>query len=180
MFTFCALSIKCQLKRPQTLTYIRMGLISKKINIFNKKSDIRQHFVRINGWTYPLHSLQVIAWAFYLLFSIVCFTFIVPTLPNLLLRSIVLAINLIIFILHFVVHVIAVNINPADDNVIDRLESRRANITKFDRTKHAHVIENQFCYICETNVGFKSKHCSVCNKCVSNFDHHCKVGNLLI
>jgi len=152
-----------------------MGLFSNKISILNKKSDSsRQNFIRINGWTYPVHWLQVIAWTCYLLFSVVCFTFIVPTLPNTTIRCIILAINLIIFILHFVVHVIAVSINPADDNVIDRLEARRTKITKFDRTKHAHVIENQFCYICETNVGIKSKHCSVCNKCVSNFDHHCK------
>ncbi len=145
------------------------------MSILNKKSDrIKQNFVRINGWTYPLHYLQVIAWIFYLLISVVCFVFIVPTLPNPILRGIVLGINFIIFILHFAAHVIAVNINPADDNVVDRVEKGRVNPTKFDRTKHSHVIENQFCYICETNVGIKSKHCSVCNKCVSNFDHHCK------
>jgi len=44
----------------------------------------------------------------------------------------------------------------------------------FDRTKHLHVIENSYCYICQTEVSSRSKHCSSCNKCVADFDHHCK------
>ena len=152
-----------------------MALIKNRISVSIKKPEInRKNFVRINGWTYPLHWLQIIAWFFLLLMCLVCFAFIVPTLPNYQIRCTVIVVKVLVLVLHFITHVIAVSINPADDNVIDKLDLRKDRPTKFDRNKHSHVIENQFCYICETTVGSKSKHCSVCNKCVSNFDHHCK------
>lgn len=64
------------------------------------------------------------------------------------------------------------SIDPADYNV--RAKSYKGPLPEFDRTKHAHVIENCHCYLCEVDVGPKSKHCSACNKCVASFDHHCR------
>lgn len=152
-----------------------MALIKNKINVEIKSRDtIGQNSVRINGWTYPLHWLQMVAWLFYLFMCLVAFTFVMPTLPNTELRVTMMAVASLLLVAHFVTHVIAININPADDRVVDRLDQRRERLTEFDRNQHPHVIENQFCYICETTVGSKSKHCSVCNKCVSDFDHHCK------
>jgi len=31
-----------------------------------------------------------------------------------------------------------------------------------------------FCSICDCNVSLTAKHCGQCNRCVENFDHHCK------
>ncbi|CAD5209643.1 unnamed protein product [Bursaphelenchus xylophilus] len=45
---------------------------------------------------------------------------------------------------------------------------------QFDRSKHSHVIENNFCNICQITVTPGTKHCKHCNKCIPNFDHHCK------
>jgi hypothetical protein len=99
----------------------------------------------------------------------------VPMLPKSSIKWLALAINGVIFVFHFIIHLLSMSIDPADQNVIEKYKQTKNRIgNSFDRTKHRHVIENQFCYICEVNVGPKSKHCSVCNKCVSDFDHHCK------
>ncbi|XP_077888631.1 palmitoyltransferase ZDHHC1 isoform X9 [Ictidomys tridecemlineatus] len=44
----------------------------------------------------------------------------------------------------------------------------------FNRSQHAHVIEDLHCNLCDVDVSARSKHCSACNKCVCGFDHHCK------
>lgn len=33
------------------------------------------------------------------------------------------------------------------------------------------------CYICKLSVAENTKHCSQCNRCVDDFDHHCKFLN---
>ncbi|EEC11297.1 zinc finger protein, putative, partial [Ixodes scapularis] len=75
-------------------------------------------------------------------------------------------------LVHFTSHAFSITIDPADSNV--RAKNVQGPLPPFDRNKHAHVIENQFCYICEVKVGNRSKHCSTCNKCIEKFDHHCK------
>ncbi|XP_073747218.1 uncharacterized protein [Callorhinus ursinus] len=66
-----------------------------------------------------------------------------------------------------------VSIDPAEANVQFKKNYSKPMPT-FDRSKHAHVIQNQYCHLCEVTVSSKAKHCSACNKCVSGFDHHCK------
>lgn len=151
-------------------------LNSKAKNEFSNKFGCSKNktFVRNNGWQCPHHPLQILAWFVVVMFATVYLVFMVPAMPTSLLRGLALGVNLVLFAIHFVLHVAAISINPADDNVIEKMKSRRGPPAAFDRTKHAHVIENQFCYICEVSVVAKSKHCSICNKCVSDFDHHCK------
>ncbi|XP_069822025.1 palmitoyltransferase ZDHHC1 [Dendropsophus ebraccatus] len=126
---------------------------------------------RKNGWSWPPHPLQFVAWFTYLLFTIIGFGILVPLLPRHWVAAGYVCMG-VLFFLHCIVHFLAVTIDPADENV--RAKSSPGPLPVFDRTKHAHVIENMHCYICEVDVGAKSKHCSLCNKCVSNFDHHCK------
>ncbi|XP_022437025.1 probable palmitoyltransferase ZDHHC11B isoform X3 [Delphinapterus leucas] len=77
-----------------------------------------------------------------------------------------------ICLFHLLVHLIVLSIDPADANV--RLKNYSRTVPTFDRSKHAHVIQRQYCHLCEVAVTVKAKHCSTCNKCVSGFDHHCK------
>ena len=56
-----------------------------------------------------------------------------------------------LFILQLVVHIAAVSTNPADSQVQKKLKQSR-NVAEFDRSQHRHVIENLYCYICETHV----------------------------
>ncbi|XP_053555494.1 palmitoyltransferase ZDHHC1 [Bombina bombina] len=126
---------------------------------------------RKNGWSWPPHPLQIIAWATFIFFTVIGFGILIPLLPRHWVPAGYICTGAM-FTLHCVVHFLAVTINPADKNV--QAKSSPGPLPVFDRSKHTHVIENMHCYICEVVVGPKSKHCSICNKCVSNFDHHCK------
>ena len=129
--------------------------------------------VRRNGWSSPHHPLQLLAWLFILFFSISFFGFMIPCLPTASAAWAAGATNALLLTCHAILHLLCISRNPADDSVVAKYKGREKP-AEFDRRKHEHVIENQFCYICEVSVGLKSKHCSVCNKCIADFDHHCK------
>ena len=58
-----------------------------------------------------------------------------------------------LFVLHVVVHVVAVTINPADAAVLAQMEAGgNGTISKLDRNKHKHAIENSFCHLCQLPV----------------------------
>ncbi|OBS63893.1 hypothetical protein A6R68_07569, partial [Neotoma lepida] len=143
----------------------------------NVKKMIPCPLSRVNGWSPPLHSFQGISWTTFLVMSIVTFGIFIPFLPTrwkyaAYVVSFVLVMGgLSVF--HLIVHLIATTIDPADTNV--RLKKDYSEpVPTFDRSKHAHVIQNQYCHLCEVTVSKKAKHCISCNKCVSGFDHHCK------
>nr|XP_046254535.1 palmitoyltransferase ZDHHC1 isoform X2 [Scatophagus argus] len=126
---------------------------------------------RTNGWSWPPHPFQLLAWLLYVYFAVTGFGVFVPLLPAHWIPAGYICTG-VMFICHLCVHMMAVSIDPADYNV--RTKSDKGPVPVFDRSKHAHVIENCHCYLCQVDVGPKSKHCSACNKCVANFDHHCR------
>ncbi|KAM9366638.1 palmitoyltransferase ZDHHC1 [Symphorus nematophorus] len=126
---------------------------------------------RTNGWSWPPHPFQLLAWLLYVYFAVTGFGVFVPLLPAHWIPAGYICTG-VMFVCHLCVHVMAVSIDPADYNV--RTKSDKGPVPAFDRSKHAHVIENCHCYLCQVDVGPKSKHCSACNKCVANFDHHCR------
>ncbi|XP_022652804.1 uncharacterized protein LOC111246827 isoform X1 [Varroa destructor] len=126
---------------------------------------------RRNGFSLPLHPFQLLAWCLLSVFVFLYYSALIPNVqdgPKRLWLTVLMSISLAI---HIFSHLISSAINPADYNVLAKNFAGRGT---FDRSKHKHVIENQYCYICETKVGAKSKHCSACNKCIGEFDHHCK------
>ncbi|XP_065300530.1 palmitoyltransferase ZDHHC1-like isoform X1 [Dermacentor albipictus] len=127
---------------------------------------------RQNGWSLPLHPLQLVAWFFLAYFLVMYFAVLVPSCPTGGWQIGLSLVNAAVGIVHVVSHILSVTIDPADANV--RAKNIKGPLPQFDRSKHAHVIENQFCYICEVKVENRSKHCSSCNKCIKKFDHHCK------
>ncbi|XP_043937307.1 palmitoyltransferase ZDHHC1 isoform X2 [Protopterus annectens] len=132
--------------------------------------DYSQHF-RVNGWSWPPHPLQILAWAAYMFLAVTGFGVFVPLLPHHWVPAGYICTG-VMFACHLIVHLSAVTINPAVKNV--RMKSFRGPVPVFDRSKHAHVIENNHCGLCNVFVSSKAKHCGACNKCVSDFDHHCK------
>uniref|UniRef100_A0A8C9XBI0 Palmitoyltransferase n=1 Tax=Sander lucioperca TaxID=283035 RepID=A0A8C9XBI0_SANLU len=126
---------------------------------------------RTNGWSWPPHPFQLLAWLLYVYFAVTGFGVFVPLLPAHWIPAGYICTG-VLFVCHLCVHVMAVSIDPADYNV--RTRSHKGPVPEFDRSKHAHVIENCHCYLCQVDVGPKSKHCSACNKCISDFDHHCR------
>ncbi|XP_076988844.1 palmitoyltransferase ZDHHC1 isoform X1 [Tamandua tetradactyla] len=126
---------------------------------------------RRNGWSWPPHPLQIVAWLLYLFFAVIGFGVLVPLLPHHWVPAGYACMGAI-FASHLVVHLTAVSIDPADANVRDK--SYTGPLPIFNRSQHAHVIEDLHCNLCDVDVSARSKHCSACNKCVCGFDHHCK------
>ncbi|KFP92075.1 putative palmitoyltransferase ZDHHC1, partial [Apaloderma vittatum] len=140
-------------------------------NLGEAAPEVQVHRARRNGWSWPLHLFQVIAWLLYIFFALVGFGVLVPLLPRHWLPAGYICPG-VCFIYHLVVHLTAVSIDPADANV--REKNYLGPLATFNRTQHAHVIENHHCHVCDVDVSAKSKHCGTCNKCVCGFDHHCK------
>lgn len=127
---------------------------------------------RIHGLQLPFHPQQVAGWIVLLIFVCSTFFVLVPALEERI-QSVLFAVFVGLFILHVISHLTALLLDPAD-YPLRKLKSTTA-VPEFDRTKHAHVIENGRCHLCNIETsGSQTKHCSVCNKCVGKFDHHCK------
>lgn len=127
---------------------------------------------RLHGLQLPLHPLQFIGWIALLGFGLSSFLVLVPALVPEFQQPLLGALSGL-YAVHIVSHLAALLIDPAD------LELRKQRcdriVPEFDRNKHSHVIENGRCHLCNIKTtSVRTKHCSVCNKCVGKFDHHCK------
>lgn len=133
---------------------------------------------RVHGLQWPWHPQQVTAW--FILFYFLIFTFfaIIPNFNSSTHAGLIIT-HFILYAVHFITHAVAKMLDPADPNL--RALNAKEPIPEFDRNKHAHVIENGRCHLCNISISSqRTKHCSVCNKCVHVFDHHCKWLNQCI
>lgn len=128
---------------------------------------------RTHGLQPPLHPQQVISWLVLLYFCLLTFCVVIPAFHDATLRVFFFALNGLVYLVHAVCQLVSMLLDPADPHL--RAKDRRGPVPEFDRSKFAHVIENGRCHLCEISISSqRTKHCSVCNKCVDVFDHHCK------
>ncbi|XP_063556936.1 probable palmitoyltransferase ZDHHC11B isoform X4 [Gorilla gorilla gorilla] len=116
----------------------------------NEKLVLPPRISRVNGWSLPLHYFQVVTWAVFVGLSSATFGIFIPLLPPAW-KYIAYVVTGGIFSFHLVVHLIASCIDPADSNV-RLMKNYSQPMPLFDRSKHAHVIQNQFCHLCKVTV----------------------------
>lgn len=99
---------------------------------------------RTNGFSWPPDKAQIIAWIVIVYFTLAIFGSFCISLnePWSYILAIIFAILLII---HCVFNIWCMAINPGEEALLKR---KVAPQPIFDRRKHKHVIENQFCKIC--------------------------------
>ncbi|XP_045519024.1 palmitoyltransferase ZDHHC11 [Pieris brassicae] len=130
-----------------------------------------QNLRRINGFQLPLNFLQLFGWMILIGTGLLSFLFFVEIQPQKH-KLAALTIYAILYGLHIVIHVIAIGLDPSENEIRKR---EITEVPEFDRNLHAHVIENGRCHLCNIYTSDKkTKHCGICNKCVYKFDHHCK------
>lgn len=126
---------------------------------------------RINGLQLPLHYQQVIGWIVFVTTAILNFA-ILTRIQFDELKIISFTIFTVLYVTHIVAHSAALLLDPCEK---DLKKLKVNNVPEFDRNIHTHVIENGRCHLCNIYTSSKkTKHCSICNKCVDRFDHHCK------
>ena len=99
---------------------------------------------RTNGFSFPLDKSQIFTWIVLVYFGLMfigtfCSSIRMPW------TIIIGFIFILFFLIHVAFNITVMAVNPAEENDVKKITP----VNNFDRQKHKHVIENQFCNICQ-------------------------------
>lgn len=100
---------------------------------------------RTNGFSWPPDKAQLFSWIVILYFSLSTFASLCLSLATPWIY-IFYAISAIVMLTHITLNIVVMLVNPGEEAALKR---KIVPQNDFDRTKHKHVIENQFCNICQ-------------------------------
>lgn len=110
---------------------------------------------RRNGWTCPWHPLQYLAWSILLFLIIIHYGFLAHYVPGLY-RIPIFLLPAGIFAVVIISMIVATSVDPAEINFRRKLaligSGGPISRPKFNRSIHQHVIENNYCNLCQVHV----------------------------